>query len=586
MKSKSVLFLVGFLLLFFIIIVNWAFFLSKWGIDLTDSGFFLYTQMRILNSKMTDISPTFLWIGSDWIGSFWLSFSKYPDLQFARLGSFVLYGIVAIIVCFTIFELTSDKKLSIIITLISYLSFCSLNIFSIIDYDSAPLLPLSILFYLIVKFQNRHSNSSILFFIGSSTLFLILTRFTLFPMLLGYLIVIFYFQKNINFKQSLIFLFAILFTLLILFSFDLTRNNILLTYNSIKTAILSLISNDKQVTAFSIFNSNNYSLLDQLYFWIRGYSRFAVIIVIIILYLYLNIKYSKVAKFNLILFVSLISFIFYPFNRYSELQNHIYNLQDQLIYNYILPSFVIFLIILLIKIDSKHKLILSLLFLTLIFYPLGSNSFEKKMPLTFPILIPILFTLFQNTDFVHLTVLKKSIYKLFITFIFILIISNIFKINKFPYRDLHINELTSKFKIQSLKNIRTTQTKKSSIEPVLEYLNKNSTKESTLLCVGNSSIINYLTNINGISDYPNISYADTNFVKINFSKLSNSNRLPNLIVYPSYDLRFSDWEIRKSQIIDETGFYLFIEKFIKKNNYELVFDNDYFKIYSLNNFLN
>jgi hypothetical protein len=61
-----------FIIVFTLLFTFWGTFWSKWGIDLTDSGFFLYSQNRLINQKVGDITPTYLWIGSDLLGSFWL----------------------------------------------------------------------------------------------------------------------------------------------------------------------------------------------------------------------------------------------------------------------------------------------------------------------------------------------------------------------------------------------------------------------------------------------------------------------------------------------------------------------------------
>jgi hypothetical protein len=579
MKSKSTLFIISLLILFCFVVANWGLFLSKWGIDLTDSGFFLYTQMRILNHKMTDISPTFLWIGSDWIGSLWLSFSKTPDLQFARLGSFVLYGIVLIIVSFTIFEITNDKKFTIIVTILSYLSFCSLNIFSIIDYDSAPLLPLSILFYLIVKLLYRSKNAFFIISLGAVVSYLLLSRISLVPMLIIYGFTFFYFKRSLKAKDFLFFITGMLLTFLILFSFELTRSNILLTFNSIKTLATLIITKKQLLTSFTIINSENHGFFDQLFYWTRGYLRFVIIMIFIIFILYLNNFSTKLFRYNIIFILLILTFTIYPFHFTNDT---IINLQDQLVYNYILPSILFIIFIVIFKFDNENNFLLILLFFTMTFYPLGSNSFEKKIPLTFPIVIPILYTLFRETNLNKFHLLKNRLNKIFISTILILVIVNFFKLNKYPYRDLFITDLNSNFKEKSLYNIRTSLLKQSSIESVVHYLNNNKNKNSTLMSLGNANLFNYLTGIDGVFDYPNLLYLDQNYVGLKLDEMVKNNSIPEFIIYPLYDLRFSNWEVQKNRIIDNNGFYLHIQSFIKKNNYQIVFKNNYFKILSLN----
>jgi hypothetical protein len=273
--------------------------------------------------------------------------------------------------------------------------------------------------------------------------------------------------------------------------------------------------------------------------------------------------------------------ILFPFKLNIPFADTLFNIQNQIIYFYILPSVVFLFFYLIYKFENGNKFILLYLFFTFLFYSLGSNSFEKKITLTFPVVMPILFTLLNRLDLKHSLFTKNRIKILFFTLIAILFIQDIKKANFYPYRENSISNLNSEFNTPPLKNIYTSTKRKNAIEPVIDYLLKNKKDSSTLLSLGTTNTFNYLTNMNGVFDYPNPSYVDTTFINIKLLEFTRMNKKPNFIVYPMVDVTYNDWEISKIPIIDTNGFFSIINRFILVNNYKLVFKNEYFKIYTI-----
>ncbi len=579
-KLSSVIFILLFACLFII----WGTYWSKWGIDLTDSGFFLYSQSRLINQKMESITPTFLWIGSDWIGSFWLSLTDQSSLHFARIGSFVLYGLIFIFVYFSLLELTLDVKYSILITLSSYILFGSLNIFPLIDYDSAPLLFVTILFYLITKYFKSSNKNFILFLIGIVTFYLLISRVTLIILICSYLTLIFFLFKKISLKNIVCFFSGVLFLLSILLIFSFTRKSLFLTFETLKTSLEMVFSKHKIISSLSLFNSHNYSLFDQLYFWIRGYFRFGMIITLFyfILLLFRLNKNETIKKIIYVVLVTiLITFVLFPINEKNPFLEKLLNIQSQIINFYFLPSMLFVIFYLSYKHQKENKFLILFLFFTFLFYSLGSNSFEKKITLTFPLIVPILLTFFLNIDFKEKFFVKDEIKVFFFTLIAILFIQNFKKVEHYPYRDSSISKLNSEFKTLPLINIHTTSIRKNAIEPVVEFLINNKRQNSTLLSLGTTNAFNYLTNMQGVFDYPNPSYVDTSFINLKLKEFANNNSKPDFIIYPIVDVTYSDWEVSKVPIHDENGFFMIMDRFILINKYKLSFKNEYFKVYTL-----
>ena len=67
-------FLIFFLVLFSAFLCIYG---AKFGLDLTDTGFFLYSQNRLLSEGMSGESIQHIAIGSDWVGAAWIILKRY-----------------------------------------------------------------------------------------------------------------------------------------------------------------------------------------------------------------------------------------------------------------------------------------------------------------------------------------------------------------------------------------------------------------------------------------------------------------------------------------------------------------------------
>ncbi len=255
-----------------------------------------------------------------------------------------------------------------------------------------------------------------------------------------------------------------------------------------------------------------------------------------------------------------------------------------MIYFYLYPALIFFMLFILYKYDKKNTLIILLISATFILYPLGSNSFEKKITLTYPIILPLIILLFYNlSKKTEILSIKKTLiyFKIISIILFLQILINI---NNFPYRDSKLSNMNISFSTPSLKNIYSTSARVYAIQPVIDKILTLKSDSSTLLSLGATNLFNFATNINGVFDYPNPSYIDIRFVQTKLNEFEIKHSLPEFIIYPLIDVTYNDWEISKQPIKIEKPFFNMIDIFIKKNNYELIYLSPYFKIYRVNKF--
>lgn len=585
LKKFSLNYIINFLfsIIFLFIVYFWGKFWSQYGIDISDSGFFLHSQERILKNQATGISPSYLWIGSDFIGALWLNLNSNVSLHFAKMGAYFLYGIIMLIGYFTVFRITKDSFYSCKITLISYVFFGSLFIFPIINYDLAPLLPISLIFLLATFLTKTRIDVYIFFLFGVLSLIILFMRLPLVLFVLSF--VLFFLFKYRSFYNFFYFLVGFFTTIIILKFIPITNNLLHLYFDTLiefaKPIFLGTMKNPK----LSLFESFNYTLKDQLFFWFRGYTRilFTSFFLFFIFFIYKNLGNKRIQFFFNIFLVSSILFIsYFPLEKYNFFNSiNINVIQSQFIYNYILPSIIIITILYLFLEKCIYFDQVILVLFVFLLLPIGSNSFEKKISLTFFLVLPILYTLLRKIISTKngFLILKDYIYwslKIFSVPFFVLIF---FKGLNSPYRDLPVDKLNTEFKSLSLKGIYSTKEKVEAIDPVVNWLLLNKKSNSSLLSIERTSIFNYLTGIPGVFDYPYPIYLSLNYFENHLLILKSSNQLPNFVIIPKVDISNPNWPIDKNLSTIPNDYKVFLIKFVNTNSYNLEFESDYFQIF-------
>lgn len=572
-----------FSILFLVVICFWGRYWSQYGIDISDSGFFLHAQDRLIKNQANGISPSYLWIGSDFLGALWLKLNPNISLHFAKTGAYILYGIIMLIGYFTLFRITKNSTQSFKVTIISYVLFGSLYIFPIINYDLAPLLPISIILLLSTYLTKTKKDILVFFFVGVLSFIIILMRL---PMLLFvFCITSLFFYKYKSLNNLFSFSIGFFITILIFILIPTTNNLLHLYFDTLIEIIKPIIRGTIKNPRLSLFESFNYTIKDQIFFWLRGYFRIIFVFVFLFLIHFISLKInSKKNKiiFDIIIIISTLLFTYYPLEEYSFFSSiNITIIQFQFIYNYILPVIIFITIFYLLLEKSVYLDQIFLLFFIFILLPLGSNSFEKKLSLTYFLVLPILYCVYNETisSNKRLLIIRQFINWLFKIFAIPVLFLVFFKSLNSPYRDLPINKLNTEFKSVSLKNIYSTKEKVEAIDPIVNWLLINKKSNSSLLSIERTAIFNYLTGIPGVFDYPYPIYLSLNYFKSHLFLLKSSNKLPDFIIIPKVDISNPNWPIDKNPNTIPNNYKTFLNEFIISNSYNIEFETEYFQIF-------
>lgn len=578
------------LFFFILIICPLSYYWAKFGFDTTDTGFFLYSQSKINFENISESGPNLYWIGSDLVGALWLKIIGAPSLQNARLGAYLLNGIIFLIIHFSLLNIINDKIKAIVVSLITYFLFGANNIFPIINYDLAPLLPISLLFLIFTRIIYKHENYKIYYYlIGVLIYLMIFMRFPLIILAFLFLLLFIFQSKNDKKVIALVILIGFVSIQIILIQFDFIKNPTSLFYVTIVDSLNKILGiSHVSTSSFSLLSSNNYGLLDQISYWLRGYFR--IIIFTFLFIVFVSTLYLKMSKRALDFFIAfamfllsiLIVFPFYIFKINLE------TIQSQLLNIYLLSGLCIFFFFNFLFIKNINKWALFFIVALFILYPLGSNSFEKKLIITFPLVVPAIYFLFdmsivnfsnpRSELFYKSTVMLSKI--VFIPICF----SVLYNYKNFPYKDSSIDKLTFHFRVASLFNVNTTQRRKDEIEKVLIFLNNHKRSDSKMLCLGKISMFNYLTNMDGVFDYPWPTYLGFNYFSSNISHSINLNNKLDFIVLPLYDVTQDGWEFRHDPIDIKPEYIAYVKDFAIKQGYSEAFKTEYFLILKTNRF--
>lgn len=578
--------------LFFLILIicplsyHWA----KFGFDTTDTGFFLYSQSKLNFENISESGPNLYWIGSDLLGALWLKIIGDPSLQNARFGAYLLNGLIFLIVHFSLLNIINDKLKAIVVSLISYVLFGANNIFPIINYDLAPLLPISVLFLIFTRIVYKQENYKIYYYlIGALIYLMIFMRFPLIIMAFLFLLLFIFQSKNERKAVSIIIFVGFVSIQIILIQFDFLKNPTYLFYDTIIDTFSKIVGiSQVSSSSFSLLSSNNYGLVDQISYWLRGYFR--IITITFLFIVFVSAFYLKMSRrgltFFYIFFIFLLSIlIIFPFDIFKI---NLETIQRQFLNIYLLSGLCIFFFFNFSFIESIDKWVLVFLAALFILYPVGSNSFEKKLIITFPIVVPAIYFLFEGSIVNFYNPRFELFYKstvMLSKIVFIPIcVSVLYNYVNFPYKDSSINKLTFNFRVGSLYNINTTLRRKNEIEKVVVFLNNHKKSDSKMLCLGKISMFNYLTNMDGIFDYPWPNYLGFDYFSSNITHSLNLKNKLDFIVLPLFDVTQDGWELRHDPIDIKPEYLAYVKDRANKQGYTEAFRSEYFMILKTNRF--
>ena len=528
---------------------------AKFGLDVTDTGFFLYSQYRLLNGGMTSESIQHLAIGSDWIGALWVYYVADNSLYIAKVGGVFLRFTVLTFVYMTVSNILKDKVYSAYLTIFSYFAFSSVFGFMIINYDLAPLLPISIIMWLLsIDSKENSSQPYIFLLIGSLLAASTLMRIplVLIPTLfITYLFLTKRYVMNGNIFFTVMGFFTVILILVVVPTLNIAFQPLVETFSGVIDGFFK-VSEDSILAA-----GEGHDAQGQLLGWLKSYFRLliAAVLIFFLVYkipasssLYLVKKYSYIAIF-LITFVLL-----FTLPQWIEVYGiSLDSIRKKFLFSTIVPVLVIFSVYVLLykfNIKENERNLSVFIIILLLIFPVGSNSFGHKFSITYIVILPILFSIMINNidnkankiKLLNSMILSRLKWLIVVVTVSTLM-ANIINFHNKPYRDSSVFNLKSKIDAAGLKGVRTTKERSIAISNVLNWIEKNSNKGDTLLAYGKISIFNFLLKLPGVFDLPWPSYLPVLEFSNKLRLLKLNDNLPKFIALPLLDVDNNVWPL-------------------------------------------
>lgn len=582
----------------------WGHYWGRFGIDVTDTGFFLQLQQQIVNGKINEISSPYLWFGTDLLGAMWLSLAE-PNLLHARTGSHFLTGIIGSIVFLTSKKIIGDSTKSAILVTFIYVIFWVFTGFQIINYGLAPLLPIALLFFTLTFIVNKECGSIINLSVGFILALIVFMRVPLIIFSICFLIIFLSQQVHAlkNLRVSDILLEALSrFSIIALGSFTATLTLLAFpfvfnTFQQVGTHFLAEgLTYSENVNHFKtgFEEINGYDVNHQAFRWIVG-----SLIIVFFGFFYISIgalmstTKSKVLSAAIpLLCFGIPIFVKQRFSMESEVYYSIVVRGVDYFYSftYFAPVFVLTMCGFILwkfskEIDRADKFLVKTIIAFTVLFPLGSNSFEKQMVLSAPITIPLLLSIIIKFNKQYVFYSRELVSKMFkvalhssLCFVPAILFVKIVTLK--PFNDEHYNLLTHKLEHQSLKGIVTTKQKADMLNVIMPIAFKYC-GEKTLLANGRANLFNYALNANFV--FPSFDPFGTSSEY--FEAVLKTSPPPGCILLSDIDFSSSSWQkiilskTSKKDVLTQVNLS-YTQEYIAKNNYKLVVDHEGVSIYA------
>lgn len=555
------------------------------GLDFTDTGYNATNVMLFLSDDNTIVaSSSLLWL-TNFVGAgFYYVFDGFGLISLKFLYILMLY-----ISLFFIYKIlknlfpNTNVLIGMIVGLISTYHFGHIYDYNVI---SNTLFVISSYF---LFFFFKYDKMQFLF-LGAFVLSL--SIFARFPNVLGlafYIITIYYSIEKKSWKVLLnttsIFVLGYLSGILFIISIMTFFGHEQYYFDSVREI-------------FNVFTNSNkpYSSVNLLNILLTDYTRVFKNIIYIVLYtvglliaLLLLRKVPLEKNYGTVVFTATLSVMTY-FLVQPILINYEYYFRDLV---YMIEALLILLYAyVFVRYNKNKKLIvvalLSLLVLTIV--PLGSYNgmynaiYAFPFPLSFFVSY-LLTSSFKNAKIKRFTLLLPSeVYILKLVIIGGLIIIPFYKSFYFVYRDVDDRtKLTYPLTNLRLQGVYTTKERAKVVNEMLISLNSFIKKNDYLLAYESVPLIYFITETKPYlgTSWP-ILYDYDKFVDTLKNAKTKIDVLP-VIVRAKYNTREKQWpEIKKVYDIDKLRkIRVLMNKFIKENNYEKKFENDFFQIYKV-----
>ena len=571
-------------MLFLFIFIFYSIFIFQ-GMDVTDTGYILTNQVYSFTDH-PDITYSAMWFLSDFFGGMWLKIIGTPNILWARLGGVILNSLNAIII-FNILSMYFNKEKVFFAVLVStlFINMIPGPAFStLISYYTFPAFLVNIVLLIFNQSINTPENETDFkiynFLLGFIFIPIVLSRFTLILIgLLPILIFLYYALTNKDvsrFKKSLRYVIYGVLISMILFILLYWYIGFLGTYISI---ILSQtgISAGAEVNKIDKYYTLNNLLTSYLYdgMKIAGWT----IVALIVLYFTSLIK-NRIGKniFNfLIVFLTILVMILINPGIITLLRATI--------------GLIIIIQVFFLYTDKGKNEKLTLLIITSGFFmlinPIGSSEGFKKSIYCMWLILPLSILIVDNIKDKMKSVKVKSILSLLNIIIVIIFIISLFSQFHNVYRDdPNRFNLNKEFSYKYLNNVYSTEERVRVLDELLFQVDAHTEKNDEVLIENDIPMIYYLTETKPAYGNPCLFYESLEEIRKKHYQMINEHRYPKLFVFAKINTEDPDWPKStwiESNWLNKTEKIEYLKnEYINKLNYTLLWENEAFAIYAIN----
>jgi hypothetical protein len=557
------------------------------GFDATDFGYhmthqvFSYTFTPVLKYVVPTIFLT------DFVGGMWLSIIGHPNVLWAKLGGVLLLALNAAII-FSILSNYFEKRKVFFVVFISSL-FISVTPFIYIHYFSFPAFLVNIELWLfnkaIISDTWSKRNEVYSFLLGLMVVPIILSRFTLLPILIiPLLFAVYYYakRKEISHLKEMvsptikgIIFSAICFGLIYWY---------LGIFNGYIWSLIGTIFSSATGDVSKVDSSHTMGSLFRTYQ--KLYTR-TVIVTVIFAFGISILSALKKKTANILFDISIILITFSSMFGMMFMQK--YDFSVDFFAKLMQMSFIGIICLLSIihflfdrtKNEKVDLLLISSIFIMLI-TPIGSNEGPLKsvygMWLPLPLSLLCLYKIKTDSKNMRLSSILSLMTILLIS---LLCISLFFHIT-YTYRDdSNRLNLNTEFSDPALKGIYSTSSRVEVVDQLISQIKKNSEKNDELLIVNDIPVFYYLTETRPSFGEPWPFLKSLEEIKQMQNNLENNKELPKVFVYSKVDTQSSEWPNLHDNDDENTNEKLCYLKneYVNKLNYSLIWENKAFVIY-------
>lgn len=569
------------------------------GLDVTDTGYILNSYEFVFkNPESINFSIIFTSI----FGNIILKILNVINIP-SYLGFKLISVIFSLIICFILIKYLKryfNENILIIGAIIALL--LSKGHISILMYNNLSAFILSISSIILISgiIENKNRNifiSGIL--IGINTFVRISN---LVQLVLIFSIIYYGWKKkdrNYTIKTCLLFFIGIIFSLV----FSLTL--IILVFG--KTELFSMIS---IYVSEAVNSSDSHSIMDSIkinlnqglngLFWIL--FLWAIAYIIDYFLKDKNISSKSIKRIYLIMVIIPIIFVIFKFIGLDNVI--IINLFYKIFYSLYQPFSICVAFYCLVTIykcfitkeyDLIENIILMVGFLSMISLPIGSNQgfaiLYQGFYLQSIILTGVIYKLFidnnrgRTIEYKNLIFQKGIIIFISVYFLSMLVVRNVY----YVYRD---NSKLDKYSINSekLRGIYTTKERANYINDLLNNIGVYIDSENSLITYGSIPLFSYLLDMppffEGFNGWIEMGQLSIESMEATIYESKEKEIYP-LIIMSKVGTNNNNWPVNNTidimeQIRKDDNKYRLLEEYIKDNNYNLVFQNEMFEVYSNN----